>query len=102
MPPKKKPAAPDPSRALGNVGTTFWRDAWAQGDWLRPVDTELLQMVCEQMDERAALRIRVLQGADERKELRDLDKLIIQGLQMLGFASNRPAPKPADHNSSWN
>lgn len=100
----KTPAqqAPDPTRALGNVGTTFWREAWAQGKWLETIDTELLQIVCEQMDERVALRVRVLQGTDQRKELRDLDRMIVQGLQLLGFTpADRAARATSQHQSSW-
>jgi hypothetical protein len=44
-------------------------------------------MVCEQVDERVALRIRVLRDSnrDDRKALRDLDKQVIGSLSLLGF-----------------
>lgn len=94
--------APEPARPLGKAGQEFWDAAWVKGAWLKPVDVELLQMVCEQMDERVALRVRVLQGTEPRRELRDLDKLIIQGLQMLGFTpAERAVSQQLDHQSSW-
>lgn len=93
---------PEPARPLGKAGSEFWNEAWGKGPWLTSVDVELLLMVCEQMDERVALRIRVLQGKEPRKELRELDKLVAQGLQMLGFTpAERASSKPAEHHSSW-
>lgn len=84
-------AKPEPGRPLGRAGSEFWDATWEKGSW--PADVELLLMVCEQMDERVALRVRVLQGKEPRRELRDLDKLIVQGLQMLGIATgDRSAP----------
>ena len=55
-------AAPEPVRPLGQVGLAFWQRVWAVGfAWISPqTDIELLQMVCEQIDERQALRVRVL------------------------------------------
>jgi hypothetical protein len=46
-----------------------------------------MQIVCEQLDERIALRIHVLRtnDRDDRKALRDLDKQIVSNLSMLGF-----------------
>ncbi len=67
-----------------------------------PIDVELLQMVCEQMDERVALRVHVMQGTEPRKELRNLDKMIVSGLQLLGFTpADRAAQDAAHHQSSW-
>lgn len=44
-------------------------------------------MVCEQTDERAMLRMRLLNGGDwrDRAQLRSLEKLIAQNLGSLGF-----------------
>lgn len=80
---------PDPPRPLGVAGTHLWSRAWvAAGAWLSPqTDLDLLLMVCEQMDERIVLRIRVLRegNVDDRRGLRDLDKQIVSGLSLLGF-----------------
>jgi hypothetical protein len=67
----------------------LWERIWSAGRrWISPEsDLELLQMVCEQLDERVALRIRVLRDnePEERKSLRDLDKQIVSGLSLLGL-----------------
>jgi hypothetical protein len=51
------------------------------------MDIELLQMVCEQIDERQALRMRVLRDNDwrERASLRALDAQVLDCLSLLGF-----------------
>lgn len=87
------PAAPDatpptPARPLMAAGTQLWDRAWRYGHrWLAETDVELLLMVCEQMDERTALRIRVIRNNDwrERAGLRALDNAIADGLAALGF-----------------
>lgn len=70
-------------------GTRLWRGIWTSGaGWLRyETDSEIVMMVCEQTDERALLRIRLLQGGDwrDRAQLRSLEKLIAQNLSALGF-----------------
>jgi hypothetical protein len=44
-------------------------------------------MLCEQIDERQILRLRVMRDGDwrERNGLRQLDAQIVSGLSMLGF-----------------
>jgi len=80
---------PDPSRPLGAAGRTLWDRAWNHGRaWMAETDMELLLLTCEQLDERQMLRIRVLRDNDwrERSGLRALDKVIQDGLGMLGFS----------------
>jgi len=81
--------APEPLRKLGEFGLQFWDRLWASGAvWISPhTDIELVQMLCEQIDERGELRLRVLLEGDwrERTALRQLDSQIVSGLSMLGF-----------------
>ncbi|NDD13661.1 MAG: phage terminase small subunit P27 family [Betaproteobacteria bacterium] len=81
--------APEPVRPLGQVGLAFWQRVWAVGfAWISPqTDIELLQMVCEQIDERQALRVRVLRDGDwrDRTALRALDAQVLDCLSLLGF-----------------
>ncbi|NBW20719.1 MAG: hypothetical protein EBR82_73420 [Caulobacteraceae bacterium] len=60
------PAVPVPHRPLGPAGQQFWERVWSVGfTWISPqMDIELLQMVAEQIDERVALRMRVLKQGD--------------------------------------
>jgi hypothetical protein len=87
---------PEPHRFLihGNDGTVgpgrrLWNDIWSSGaGWLKyETDGEMAMMVCEQTDERAVLRLRLLNGGDwrDRAQLRQLEKLIASNLSLLGF-----------------
>lgn len=87
---------PEPHRFLihgvdGNIGPgeKLWKDIWASGaGWLRyETDAEMVMIICEQTDERAMLRLRLLNGGDwrDRASLRALEKLITQNLGSLGF-----------------
>jgi hypothetical protein len=80
---------PEPLRPLGTFGLQFWNRLWNSGAiWISAhSDIELVQIICEQIDERQGLRRRVLLENDwrERTGLRQLDSQIIGGLSMLGF-----------------
>ena len=81
--------AGEPLRPLGNEGRRMWDRIWASGGlWVSPAtDSELVQLVCECMDERTALRLQVLRGSDwrDRVALRQLDRSINSMLSQLGF-----------------
>ena len=81
--------APIPHRPLGPAGQQFWDRVWAVGfTWISPqMDIELLQLVAEQIDERVALRMRVLKQNDwrDRAALRSLDAQVLDCLSLLGF-----------------
>jgi hypothetical protein len=81
--------APEPHRPLGSAGRMFWDRVWNVGfTWISPqMDTELLQIVSEQIDERAALRVKVLREGDwrDRSALRALDSQVLDCLSLLGF-----------------
>ena len=80
---------PEPSRPLLKYGREVWDNVWALGvNWISPnTDIELLLMTCEMIDERWNLRVKVMQTDDAkmRRGLRELDRLIIGNLSLLGF-----------------
>lgn len=80
---------PEPSRPLGQAGRALWDRVWNAGaTWLAElVDAEQILITCEQVDERAALRVQVLRDGDWRARagLRALDAQVMDGLAVLGF-----------------
>lgn len=80
---------PEPGRPLLKYGRELWDKVWEAGiNWISPTtDMELLLMTCELVDERWNLRVKVMQNDDSRmrRGLRDLDRLIIGNLSLLGF-----------------
>lgn len=80
---------PAPARPLGQAGRALWGRVWAAGaTWLAErVDAEQVLILCEQADERAVLRDRVLCDGEwrERAALRALEAQIMSGLALLGF-----------------
>lgn len=77
------PEHPDPHRPLGPAGTALWAAALEDG----AAATEDLLLVCEQLDERVALRIRVLRDGDpeDRRALRDLESKVAHALRRVGL-----------------
>lgn len=80
---------PEPSRPLMKYGREVWDTVWNVGvNWISPnTDVELLLMTCEMVDERWNLRVKVMQTDDPklRRGLRELDRIIIGNLSLLGF-----------------
>jgi hypothetical protein len=81
---------PEPLKPLSGSGLDLWDRTWAKGfTWLSAnTDIQLLQMTCEQLDERDLLRDYVLQNVEawhERSALRELEKSIRSNLSLLGF-----------------
>lgn len=81
---------PEPLRPLFTEGQRMWDRVWSGGAlWLSPAsDIEIVQLLCETMDERVTLRDLVLSGAGEwrdRVALRNLDDQIKSHLSALGF-----------------
>ncbi len=81
---------PEPARPLLKYGQELWDRIWGMGQsWISPTtDVELVLMTAELVDERWNLRVKVM-GSDDaklRRGLRELDKLIISNLSMLGFS----------------
>lgn len=76
---------PEPIRVLGDPGSSFWKSVDKRQ--LTRQQLEELQLLCEQIDERVALRLTVLrtgQSAD-RAALRSLDQQISQGIHKYRF-----------------
>lgn len=87
------PTPPEPDRPLGRMGAALWERVWrSSGDMA--VDVESLLLLCEQMDERVALRVAVLRDGftQDRAALRTVDRQIAQGLAALGIAAARSIP----------
>jgi hypothetical protein len=80
---------PLPLRRLDESGLSLWKRVFSMGSiWLRDSDQELLQVTCEQVDERDLLRVYVMENIDawhERAGLRQLEKDIQSNLIQLGF-----------------
>lgn len=80
---------PEPARPLRATGKAMWRRIWSSGAvWLAALaDAETVLIVCEQIDERHALRQRVFKYGDrfDRIALRALEKQIMHGLSVLGL-----------------
>lgn len=81
---------PVPPRPLLEPGTELWNRTWKSGvSWISPnTDIELLLMTCEMVDERAILRIKVMQSNNMQmaRRLDNLSRLIAANLSMLGFS----------------
>lgn len=84
------PSAPRP---LGPAGLGLWERAWRESS--TPPDADSLLQLCEQTDERVALRVRVLRDGDwhDRGALRALDAQVSAGLLALANAQVEPAPQ---------
>ena len=74
--------SPDPMRPLGAAGLDTWKSL---AGTCPPDARHLLQMLCEQMDERAGLRVQVLRAGNpsDRRALRSLDRQISENLQVV-------------------
>lgn len=104
-PPRVKGSKPPlPSRPLGPHGQKVWADAWATGRADTFNDDEALQQLCELVDERVALRGRVLREGDprERSQLRTIDAQVARGLARLSNTGIRaPRTWPARTRAWW-
>jgi hypothetical protein len=83
-------SVPEPLRDLGAEGSKMWHRIWTAGaSWLSvSTDVELVQLLCESMDERMFLRSIVLTGEGEwrdRVALRNIEDQIHRWLSVLGW-----------------
>ena len=83
---------PEPHRPIATAfGRRMWDAVWLAGaSWLKPsMDSEIVLMACEAIDERVQLRNQVMLNPAswrERRGLRELDKQIASLLGQIGFA----------------
>ena len=80
----------EPIRPLGEAGQQFWDSVFGVGElWISiKTDTQLVQMLAEQIDRRETLREYVANHPDEwhmTKQLNDIEVLIVKNLSLLGF-----------------
>ena len=80
----------EPLRPLGVSGRGLWDSIFGAGElWISiRTDTQLVQMVCEQLDRRDRLVELWLADPADRKvnmSLFDTEKAIVSGLSLLGF-----------------
>ena len=80
----------EPLRPLGEAGQRLWDDVYSAGDsWVSPAtDSQLLQLVCEQIDRRAKLMSLVSGELVDRPllmSLIDIEKQVASNLGLLGF-----------------
>lgn len=80
---------PQPLRTLGTAGQSMWNRIWESGAvWLSPsTDIEYIQLMCEALDERQALRIQVLREGSwrDRNQLRKLEAQLASMITEIGF-----------------
>jgi hypothetical protein len=81
---------PEPLRLLGEHGLATWNRIWQSGaSWISgPTDIEIIQLLCESVEERLNLRFHALQNKDwrDRVALRAIDNFIISIYSLLGFS----------------
>ena len=80
---------PDPLARLGSPGRATWDRLWTSGaTWISGrTDIEWAQLLCECVDERAMLRLKVLADQDwrDRVGLRNLEHDIRAMYSLMGF-----------------
>jgi len=80
---------PKSPRPLKKEGRKLWNRIWHSGrTWISPTsDLELVMILCELMDERSLLRVKVLEGGDwrDRGALRALETQLVSILSALGL-----------------
>ena len=80
----------EPLRPLGVVGKQFWDSIFGAGElWISiRTDTQLVQLVCEQLDRREWLRDYIQEHPSEWhmvKQLNDIESAIVKNFSLLGF-----------------
>jgi hypothetical protein len=81
----------EPLRPVGDVGKQFWDSIFGAGElWISiKTDTQLVQLICEQLDRREFLRNYVTEHPHEWhmfKQLNDIEVQVVKGFSLLGFS----------------
>ena len=80
----------EPLRPLADVGKQFWDSIFSAGElWISiRTDTQLVQLVCEQLDRREVLKQQFLLDPSNRQvnmSLIEIEKALVGGFSLLGF-----------------
>jgi len=82
-------STPEPPAGLEVKGLEFWFLVFEQARWIsHSTDTKLIEIACEESQEREQLRALVLEDPHNSKlraSLRALDKPLITNLALMGF-----------------
>ena len=81
----------EPLRELGEVGRQFWDNIFGAGElWISiRTDTELVQLVCEQLDRRELIKQQIQADPTDPtwyRQANEVEKAIVTGLSLLGFS----------------
>jgi P27 family predicted phage terminase small subunit len=81
----------EPLRELGEVGKQFWDNIFGAGEiWISiRTDTELVQMVCEQLDRRELIKQQIETDPTDPtwyRQANEIEKQIVHSLSLLGFS----------------
>ena len=81
----------EPLRELGEVGKQFWDNIFGAGEiWISiRTDTELVQMVCEQLDRRELIKQQIATDPTDPtwyRQANEIEKQIVHSLSLLGFS----------------
>jgi hypothetical protein len=80
---------PEPPEGLEGKGLIFWLQVFEQARWIsHQTDTKLVEIACEEIQEREVLRQLVMENplnTKLRAALRALDKSLVSNLALMGF-----------------
>jgi hypothetical protein len=76
---------------LGEVGKRFWDSIFGAGElWISiKTDTQLVQLVCEQLDRRELIKQQIQADPTDPtwyRQANEVEKAIVTGLSLLGFS----------------
>jgi hypothetical protein len=81
----------EPPAELGETGKQFWDSIFGAGElWISiRTDTQLVQLVCEQLDRREVIKKQITNDPTDPtwfRQINEIEKQIISGLSLLGFS----------------
>jgi hypothetical protein len=81
----------EPPVELGVVGKQFWDSIFGAGElWISiKTDTQLVQLVCEQLDRRELIKEQIQADPTDPtwyRQANEVEKAIVTGLSLLGFS----------------
>jgi P27 family predicted phage terminase small subunit len=81
----------EPPVELGKVGKRFWDSIFGAGElWISiKTDTQLVQLVCEQLDRRELIKEQIQADPTDPtwyRQANEVEKAIVTGLSLLGFS----------------